>query len=99
MFVNLDLPEKLKCAFDDLPSQVMIPADAYRCLARDQVEQVSISRMAEQSENPEQPDFVVAVGVVPYPSGIPVLMPGEETNTKVCNYLKALLQDFDLKFE
>jgi lysine decarboxylase/arginine decarboxylase len=42
----------------------------------------------------------VAVGVVPYPPGIPLLMPGEQTgddNGPWLGYLQAL-QDFDRRF-
>ena len=40
---------------------------------------------------------VAAVGLVPYPPGIPVLMPGEEANAAVCAYLQGL-EAFDDKF-
>jgi hypothetical protein len=40
---------------------------------------------------------VAAVGLVPYPPGIPVLMPGEEANAAVCAYLQGL-EAFDDRF-
>ena len=46
----------------------MTPADAYRELVLDNIEHVDARRLA---------DRVLATSVVPYPPGIPMLMPGE----------------------
>ena len=53
------------------------------------------SRSASRSTELE--GRVVAVGLVPYPPGIPVLMPGEEANAAVCDYLQGL-EAFDDRF-
>jgi len=55
------------------------------------VEQVPVDAMGGR---------VVATGVVPYPPGIPLLLPGEragDQNGPVLTYLKGL-QDFDNQF-
>jgi arginine/lysine/ornithine decarboxylase len=69
----------------------MNPGEAYRRLVRARTERVQVSKMA---------DRVSAVMVVPYPPGIPILMPGERagaTDGPVLSYLLAL-EDFDAKF-
>jgi lysine decarboxylase/arginine decarboxylase len=69
----------------------MTGAEAYRHLVRDEVERVSVDDMANR---------VAAVGVVPYPPGIPLLMPGEragERNGPILRYLRAL-EEFDRAF-
>lgn len=74
-----------------IPKQVMIPADAYTELVKGNVEHVKIDDID---------DRIVATGIVPYPPGIPLLMPGERTGKKggpILSYLRAL-EDFDKKF-
>jgi arginine decarboxylase len=63
------------------PVQRMTPREAYRALVKNEVERVPIDQLEGR---------VVAVGLVPYPPGIPVLMPGEEANAAVCAYLQGL---------
>ena len=78
-------------AFGKLPVPVTSPAEAYRRLVHARSERVSVSKMAER---------VAAVMVVPYPPGIPILMPGERAGAiddPVLSYLLAL-EDFDAKF-
>jgi arginine/lysine/ornithine decarboxylase len=78
-------------AFGTLPVPAMPPSDAYQLLVRDQVEWVTVHDMGER---------VAAVMVVPYPPGIPLLMPGEQAgghDGPILGYLKAL-QDLDCKF-
>jgi hypothetical protein len=78
-------------AFGTLPVPVMPPSSAYQLVVRDQVEWVTVDDMGER---------VAAVMVVPYPPGIPLLMPGEQAgghDGPVLRYLRAL-QDFDRKF-
>jgi arginine/lysine/ornithine decarboxylase len=71
-------------AFSTLPAPVMTPAAAYQRLVRDRIEHVPLDRLA---------DRVLATSVVPYPPGIPMLMPGEATgaaNGPYLSYLRAL---------
>ena len=48
----------------------MTPNAAYQHLVRDEIEHVPLEKLA---------DRVLATSVVPYPPGIPMLMPGEST--------------------
>jgi arginine decarboxylase len=81
----------LQGAFSSLPTPVMVPADAYRHLVRNEVERVPLDQAANR---------VVATSVVPYPPGIPMLMPGENfgaADGPFLGYLKAL-RDWDRQF-
>ncbi|HJJ96287.1 MAG TPA: hypothetical protein O0X38_01390 [Methanocorpusculum sp.] len=74
-----------------MPTPVMKPTDAYRYIVKGQVEHVPVDKMANR---------IVATGVVPYPPGIPMLMPGEnagKADGPILMYLKTL-QEFDRKF-
>ena len=71
-------------AFSTLPVPVMTPNAAYQHLVRDEIEHVALDDLA---------DRVLATSVVPYPPGIPMLMPGESTGAAdgpYLSYLRAL---------
>jgi arginine/lysine/ornithine decarboxylase len=71
-------------AFSTLPTMVMSPNAAYQYLVKDQIEHVPLDKLANR---------VLATSVVPYPPGIPMLMPGEATGAAdgpYLGYLKAL---------
>ena len=71
-------------AFSTLPEPVMTPSAAYQHLVRDEIEHVPLEELA---------DRVLATSVVPYPPGIPMLMPGEATGPDdgpYLGYLRAL---------
>ena len=77
--------------FSVLPTPAMSPVEAYENLVRNNVEPVTLDQLA---------DRVVATGVVPYPPGIPLLMPGENAGAAdgpMIGYLKSL-EGFDLRF-
>ncbi|MFZ1006208.1 MAG: Orn/Lys/Arg decarboxylase N-terminal domain-containing protein [Candidatus Sulfotelmatobacter sp.] len=78
-------------AFSTLPTAWMTPRQAYRHLVLNEVEKVPLDTLA---------DHVVASGVVPYPPGIPMLMPGESAGTQDGPYLSYLraLQSWDERF-
>ena len=57
----------------------MIPADAYACIARRQVQRVPIDELEGR---------VATSLITPYPPGIPLLIPGEVFNRKIVDYLK-----------
>jgi len=81
----------LEKAFSLLPEPVITFAEAYRHLVKGGVEQVPVAEMGGR---------VVATGVVPYPPGIPLLLPGERAgraDEPVLQYLLAL-QCFDARF-
>jgi arginine decarboxylase len=74
-----------------LPEMAMRPADAYEHLVRGRVESVEIDHLIGRT---------LAVMVVPYPPGIPVIMPGErvtEASKSIHNYL-LYAREFDRKF-
>jgi arginine decarboxylase len=78
-------------AFSTLPTPVVPPAEAYQQLVRDRIEHVPLEHLAGR---------VLATSVVPYPPGIPMLMPGEETGTDDGPYLSYLraLAHWDRRF-
>ncbi len=78
-------------AFSTLPRPVLSPALAYQEMVRNRVEQVPLEQL---------PGRVVATGVVPYPPGIPMLMPGENAGTANGPHLAYLgaLQAWDRRF-
>jgi arginine decarboxylase len=85
------MPALLDSAFDALPEAKLTPADAYRRLVRGRTERLSLAAMAERT---------ATVMVVPYPPGIPILMPGESagaTDGPVLEYLSTL-EAFDKRF-
>ena len=90
-YVRSNQMHHLQQAFSSLPAPHMSPADAYRCLVRNQVERVNLDEAANR---------IVATSVVPYPPGIPMLMPGESTGAAdgpYVGYLRAL-RDWDRRF-
>jgi arginine decarboxylase len=81
----------LQEAFSSLPTPHMTPADAYRHLVRNEVERVRLDAIAQR---------VLATSVVPYPPGIPMMMPGESAGPAdgpYIGYLRAL-RDWDRRF-
>ena len=78
-------------AFGTLPTAVFSPVEAYEKLVKDQIERVTLDQAAGR---------IVATGIVPYPPGIPLLMPGENIGPADGPYLSYLraLQSFDTSF-
>jgi arginine decarboxylase len=78
-------------AFSTLPTPVMTPSAAYQHLVRDEIEHVPLERLANR---------VLATSIVPYPPGIPMLMPGELTGPADGPYLGYLnaLSAWDRRF-
>ena len=77
--------------FAVLPHPDMSPAAAYEQLVLDNVEKVDLDGVAERT---------LATGIVPYPPGIPLIMPGENAGPAdgpALGYLKAL-EGFDRQF-
>jgi arginine decarboxylase len=73
-------------AYATLPTPEMTPRRAFQRLMAGDVEKVSLDKMAGR---------VVAVGVIPYPPGIPIVMPGESVGAADgpwLTYLRALQQ-------
>ncbi|PWB35659.1 lysine decarboxylase [Pseudomonas sp. SDI] len=83
--------KQLKCLYACLPEVVMKPGDAYDKLVRGEVEAVPIEQLLGR---------VAAVMLVPYPPGIPLIMPGErftEATRAIIDYL-AFARAFDTGF-
>jgi arginine decarboxylase len=94
MFTQLKESNLLKWqaeAFSSLPVPVFTPADTYSKLVHNEIELVAVDKMAGR---------VLATGVVPYPPGIPMLMPGEEAGDENSPYIRYLnaLQAWDRRF-
>jgi len=76
--------EYLSAGFGVLPTPVLSPVEAYERLVNGDIESLPLDQMAGRT---------VATGVVPYPPGIPLMMPGEnagEARGPLLGYLKAL---------
>jgi arginine/lysine/ornithine decarboxylase len=83
--------QHLSKAFSTIPEARMSPADAYQELVRGRIERVPLPALANRT---------IATSVVPYPPGIPLMMPGETAGPAdgpYIGYLKAL-QNWDLAF-
>ncbi|MEN5197629.1 arginine/lysine/ornithine decarboxylase [Pseudomonas wadenswilerensis] len=83
--------KQLKRLFTRLPEVVMKPADAYDRMVRGEVEAVPIEQLLGR---------IAAVMLVPYPPGIPLIMPGErftEATRSIIDYL-AFATAFDSGF-
>jgi arginine decarboxylase len=81
----------LKRMYTVLPEVAMKPSDAYDQLVRGEVEAVSIDALDGR---------IAAVMLVPYPPGIPLIMPGErftESTRSIIDYL-AFARTFDSSF-
>jgi arginine decarboxylase len=81
----------LQAAFASLPAARITPRDAYERLVAGDVELVPFDEMAGRT---------LAVGIQPYPPGIPILVPGEDAGTKDGPFLSYLLmlQSWDAVF-
>ncbi|RQR51122.1 arginine decarboxylase [Burkholderia sp. Bp9126] len=88
---DLKTTEMMSRGFSTLPTPDFSPAEAFERLVHNEIEMLELSEMEGRT---------VATGVVPYPPGIPLLMPGENAGPSdgpLLGYLKALEQ-FDLRF-
>jgi arginine/lysine/ornithine decarboxylase len=94
MHAEMRATRVLECmdeAFTLLPDAVLSPHVTYSQLVKRNVEKIPVSALLER---------IVAVQLVPYPPGIPIMMPGERVTAKkraVVDYLLAL-QHFDSRF-
>ena len=81
----------MAAAFGTLPTAEFSPVETYEKLVRNEVELVTLDAAAGR---------IVATGIVPYPPGIPLLMPGENAGAAdgpLLAYLTAL-EHFDRSF-
>jgi arginine decarboxylase len=71
-------------AYSTLPKPEMLPRKAFQRLMAGDAEKVPLEKIANR---------IVGVGVIPYPPGIPIVMPGENigpADGPWITYLKAL---------
>jgi arginine decarboxylase len=85
------VPKAQQDMYTTLPEMAMRPADAYDRFVRGQVESVEIDNVMGR---------VLAVMIVPYPPGIPVIMPGERltASSKSIQDYMLYAREFDKKF-
>ena len=78
-------------AYASLPSPTMTPRRAFQRLMAGNAEKVSLDKLANR---------VAAVGVIPYPPGIPIVMPGESVGPADGPWLTYLrtLQEYGHRF-
>jgi arginine decarboxylase len=86
-----NLPKAQKDMYTTLPEMAMRPAETYDKLVRGRVESIEIDNLMGRT---------LAVMVVPYPPGIPVIMPGERITAATKSIQDYLLyaREFDRKF-
>jgi arginine decarboxylase len=88
---ELQLSDLAQEACDVIPEAVLTSWETYQKLLRLKIEKVKVSEMA---------DRITAHMVVPYPPGIPILMPGERFGGKDSAHIRFLLalEAFDRRF-
>ena len=88
---DLAILPNLDAAFSNLPEPILSPRETFARLVRGEVEHVRASELEGRT---------LAVQIVPYPPGIPILMPGERfgrDTRAVGDYLLGL-EEFDRRF-
>lgn len=78
-------------AYGTLPKPEMTPRRAFQMLMANEAEKVPLAKMANR---------IAAVGVIPYPPGIPIVMPGENVGKSDGPWLTYLrtLQEYGHRF-
>ncbi|MBX5039082.1 arginine/lysine/ornithine decarboxylase [Rhizobium lentis] len=86
-----DVPKAQREMYTVLPDMALRPADAYDRLVKGGIESVEIDSLMNR---------ILAVMIVPYPPGIPLIMPGERITQSTKSIQDYLLyaRDFDRKF-
>ncbi|MDE8759893.1 MULTISPECIES: Orn/Lys/Arg family decarboxylase [Rhizobium] len=86
-----DVPKAQREMYTVLPEMALRPADAYDRLVKGKIESVEIDDLMNRT---------LAVMIVPYPPGIPLIMPGERITQSTKSIQDYLLyaRDFDSKF-
>ncbi|MBX5197700.1 arginine/lysine/ornithine decarboxylase [Rhizobium sp. NZLR10] len=86
-----DVPKAQRDMYTVLPEMALRPADAYDRLVKGTIESIEIDDLM---------DRILAVMIVPYPPGIPLIMPGERITPSTKSIQDYLLyaRDFDSKF-
>lgn len=90
------LLENMREAFEARPINDITPAEAYRCIIKQEVESVELRDINPDGATPR----IAGVMLVPYPPGIPIMMGGEKFDLYAGDILKYLIarQDFENEF-
>jgi lysine decarboxylase len=86
LMIKHNLPQAMYHAFDILPEVVMTPHRAFQNILVEKTEEIYIEDLA---------DRVNADMILPYPPGVPLIMPGEmitEKSRRILNFLLALCE-------
>jgi Arginine/lysine/ornithine decarboxylases len=91
-----NLLEKMREAFEARPVHDLTPAEAYRCIIKQEVESVELRDIKPDATTPR----IAGVMLVPYPPGIPIIMGGEKFDLNARDILNYLIvrQDFENEF-
>lgn len=86
-----EIPSVIRDAYSTIPEPEVIPAEAYRKVVTGDIEKVGVRELMGRSP---------ATMVVPYPPGIPIIMPGEKFTEEAAGTMKYLeiCEDFDNRF-
>lgn len=79
-----DLPRAMYHAFDKLPKVTMTPHRAYQKLIRQEIKQIPLQNLKDET---------CATMILPYPPGVPLVMPGEtitDDSLAILDYLLML---------
>ena len=74
-------------AFDTLPKVIMTPHQAYQKLIKQEIERIPLANLKGE---------VCAVMILPYPPGVPLIMPGEQITNDSESVLDFLLMLDDI---
>lgn len=88
---NVDIAEITKDVYATMPPQKMIPADTYAEMVKGNVELTDIKGLMNRT---------CAAMIVPYPPGIPVIMPGEKFTKETKNIIDylSIYEEFDNRY-
>ncbi len=82
-----DLPKTMYHAFDLLPNMIFTPHQAYQKLIKQEVKLIPIAELKDQ---------IAATMILPYPPGVPLIMPGEQITDACLPILEFLLMLDDI---
>lgn len=86
-----NVPKMMIDIYSKLPEMNMLPADAYEEMVRGNIDKVPVSQLMGRT---------VSAMLVPYPPGIPVIMPGERFTPGIAGTIEylAMCEKFDNMF-
>ncbi|KTD69121.1 MULTISPECIES: lysine decarboxylase LdcC [Legionella] len=87
LMLKHNLPQVMYHAFDTLPQVIMTPHQAYQKLIRQETQLIPLSQLK---------DHISAAMILPYPPGIPLVMPGEQITDESQSILDFLLMLDDI---